>query len=161
MHHTTPALPSRFSVPDVVHPTVQKSPPQEHCIPYIFYAGLYRTFNTNLISLFFRHSRVDTPITWCASHRSGCAAFLHPDLYGTYYSTSIHICSRIFSFSLVDISLYACPKIHSIGNFFSDFFRSSRRTGSSLLCIYGFGKRRRVWGYGVYTVAPTRVAVGL
>lgn len=49
--------------------------------------------------------RVDTPITWCAPHRSGRAAFPHPALYGTNYSTAIHICSRIFSVSLGDMHL--------------------------------------------------------
>ena len=68
-------------------------------LPY--YYLLYPDETILLLDILFDpilHSRVDTPITWCAPHRSGRAAFPHPALYGTNYSTAIHICSHIFSF---------------------------------------------------------------
>lgn len=67
MHHTTPALPSRFSVPDVVHPAVCKAPQQEHCISYLF-PEVFQIFcpellcnnptsvSHSLTEMFFEHS---------------------------------------------------------------------------------------------------------
>ena len=40
--------------------------------------------------------RVDTPIAERAPHGTGRAAFPHPALYGTYYSTPIRRYSRRF-----------------------------------------------------------------